>query len=60
MVLFYNLMHLPYLLPAKSPAALQPDWIKPKFCDFVIALDMNMIRLIPVASIEKEAERANS
>jgi len=45
--------------PIKSPAALQPDWAKPKFCNSYVAFHMNMCRLITVTSVEKEPVRAN-
>jgi hypothetical protein len=31
--------------PVKTPATLQPDWVKPEFGDFIVTLNVNMDRL---------------
>ena len=55
-----NAMNSGYLCPAKSPASLEPNWIKPEFRYLIITLDMHVLRLIAITRIEKEPIRANS
>jgi hypothetical protein len=44
------------LRPGKSTTPLQPNWVKPKFCDFVLALNMHMWRFIAISSIEEKTK----
>ena len=41
--------------PRIAAAFLQPDWIKPKFRDIVVAFDMDMRWFIAITCIKEEA-----
>ena len=46
---------------AQNPAAaLQPNWIEPELCNFIISLNMNVLRLVTVPRVEEEAIGAGS
>ena len=47
------------LFSVKGPAALQPNWVKPKLRLAVVAFDVDVWRLATIAGIEKEPERTH-
>jgi len=42
------------LCSRKSAAALQPDWIKPELCNFVVPLNVTMLGLIAIPCEKKK------
>jgi hypothetical protein len=44
----------------KSPAVLQPDWVKPELGNLIITLNMNMLMFISITSVEEKSILANS
>jgi hypothetical protein len=42
------------LCSRKSAAALQPDWIKPELCNFVVPLNVTMLGLIAIPCVKEE------
>jgi hypothetical protein len=42
----------------QTAAALEPNRVEPKLRDPIIPLNMNMLRLVTIASVEKESIRA--
>lgn len=52
---------LPHTAAAALKLCFQADFSggKPEFCNFIITFNTDMMRLIPITSIEKRAKRAN-
>ncbi len=42
------------LCSRKSAAALQPNWIKPELCNFVVPLNVTMLGLIAIPCVKEE------
>jgi hypothetical protein len=41
-------------------AALQTNWIKPKFCNLIFSFDMDVYWFIPISCKKEEKVRSNS
>jgi len=54
-VLLDKFAHPSDLGSTKPATGMKPDRVKPKFRYLVVTLNMNMHRLIPIASIEEES-----
>jgi hypothetical protein len=48
------------LFPAEPVAPLQPHRIEPELCFAIVALDVNMGRLVPITCVEEETEGSTS
>jgi len=59
-VFFYYLMYAIDFFSGESAAAMQSDGYKPKFCHFIVSLNMDMLRLVPITSVKEKAIRTNS
>jgi hypothetical protein len=58
LVLLNDLLNLVDLLAGEPSASLQPDGIEPEFRLSVVALDVDVRWLIPIAGIEEESIRS--
>ena len=48
------------LFPAEAAAAIHPDWVEPELRLAVVAFDVDVRRLAPIASVEEEPESTRS
>jgi len=53
MIFINNFVDSTNFYPAKSAATLQPDRIKPEFGNLIIALNMDMLKLILISCIKE-------
>jgi hypothetical protein len=54
-VFVHQLLYSAYFRTRKPATTLKANWIKPKFRDFIIALDMNVPRFVAITRVEKES-----
>jgi len=55
MIFINNFVDSTNFYPAKSAATLQPDRIKPEFGNLIIALNMDMLKLILISCIKEKS-----
>ena len=55
MIFNYNLVESIDLFSAETTAVLEPHWVEPKLCCFVVVFNMDMRWLITITGIEKES-----
>lgn len=53
-IFFHHFVDFANFVPVKTPALLKSHRIKPKFCDFIIALNVYVSWFISVSCIEKQ------
>jgi len=53
-------LYLIQFAPAEPPTTLKPDWVEPEFGRVVVTFNVNVGWFIAIASVEKEAIRANT
>jgi hypothetical protein len=60
MVFIDNFMYFTNFKPVKASADSESNSIKPEFCNLVITLNMDMLRLIAIPSVKEKTVWSNT
>jgi hypothetical protein len=55
LVIAYKFLDSADFRTGKSATSLQPDRVKPEFCDLIFTLNMTMWWLIPITCVKEES-----